>query len=94
MIVRTLKILGWVTGVSLMVLGAGRIFFPLETIPGAGAVTATLVSTDLDLAADIGRDLAAHLDVRRLEVRIVRHREPRHRQPVLSGLDLLLQLER
>ena len=43
-IVRTLKILGWVTGVSLMVLGAGRIFFPLETIPGAGAVTATMDS--------------------------------------------------
>ena len=44
MIVRTLKILGWVTGVSLIALGAGRIFFPLETIPGAGAVTATMDS--------------------------------------------------
>ena len=42
----------------------------------------------------IGDALAAHLNVRRLEVRIVRHREPRHRQPVLSRLDLLLQLER
>ena len=41
----------------------------------------------------VGDALAAHLDVRCLEVRVARHRELRHREPVLCRGDALVQLE-
>ncbi|MCV7191470.1 DUF4345 domain-containing protein [Mycolicibacterium brumae] len=44
MIVKTLKALGWVTGFALIGLGVGRIFFPSETMPGAGEMSATMDS--------------------------------------------------
>lgn len=39
---RTLKVLGWVVGVSLIALGIGRMLFSMATIPGGGAVNATV----------------------------------------------------
>ena len=42
MIIRTLKLLGWVAGISLIALGIGRMLFPMETIPGGGAVNPTI----------------------------------------------------
>ncbi|MBA0047370.1 DUF4345 domain-containing protein [Mycobacterium sp. NPDC050853] len=44
MIIRTLKTLGWIVGLALIALGAGRILFPAATIPGGGAMNATLDS--------------------------------------------------
>lgn len=44
MIIKTLKVGGWVVGVSLISLGIGRILFCVATIPGGGAVNATLDS--------------------------------------------------
>jgi hypothetical protein len=42
--VKTLKILGWIAGISLIVLGVGRIVAPVATIPGGGTLNATLDS--------------------------------------------------
>lgn len=42
MIIRILKLLGWVVGVALIALGAGRILFSVATIPGGGAVNPTV----------------------------------------------------
>lgn len=42
MIIRILKVLGWVVGVSLVALGVGRMLFAMVTIPGGGAVNATV----------------------------------------------------
>jgi hypothetical protein len=41
-IIRTLKVLGWVVGVSLIALGIGRMVFSMATIPGGGAVNETV----------------------------------------------------
>jgi len=42
MIIRTLKLLGWFAGIALIALGIGRMLFPMETIPGGGAVSPTI----------------------------------------------------
>jgi hypothetical protein len=42
MIIRTLKLLGWFAGIALIALGIGRMLFPMETIPGGGAVNPTV----------------------------------------------------
>jgi len=42
--VKTLKILGWIAGISLIALGVGRILDPVATIPGGVALNATLDS--------------------------------------------------
>lgn len=45
MVIRSLKILGWIVGLALIALGAGRIALPVETIPGStGRLTASLDS--------------------------------------------------
>jgi hypothetical protein len=41
-IIRTLKVLGWVAGISLIALGIGRMLFSVATIPGGGAVNPTI----------------------------------------------------
>jgi hypothetical protein len=41
-IFRTLKVLGWVVGIALIALGAGRMLFSMVTIPGGGAVNPTV----------------------------------------------------
>ncbi|MHC9290840.1 DUF4345 domain-containing protein [Mycobacterium sp. LTG2003] len=42
MTIRILKALGWVVGVVLVMIGVGRMVFPIETIPGGGAVNASV----------------------------------------------------
>ncbi|WP_396913774.1 DUF4345 domain-containing protein [Mycolicibacterium sp.] len=44
MIIRTLRVLGWIVGSCLVGLGVGRILFPVATIPGATAMNATVDS--------------------------------------------------
>lgn len=41
-IFRILKVLGWVAGITLIALGVGRVLFSMATIPGGGAVNATV----------------------------------------------------
>ena len=41
-IIRTLKVLGWVVGIALIALGVGRMLFSMATIPGGGAVNPTV----------------------------------------------------
>lgn len=41
---RTLKALGWVVGLSLLALGVARMLLPIDTIPGSGSLNATLDS--------------------------------------------------
>jgi hypothetical protein len=41
-IVRTLKLLGWIAGITLIALGVGRMLFSMATIPGGGAVNPTV----------------------------------------------------
>lgn len=42
--VKILKLLGWVVGIVLIALGLGRVVFSTDTIPGSGAVNASLDS--------------------------------------------------
>jgi hypothetical protein len=42
--IKTLKVLGWVVGIGLIVIGVGRVVFPAATIPGSGILNATLDS--------------------------------------------------
>lgn len=42
MIIKILRTLGAVTGIALIALGAGRILFPIDTIPGGHAVNPSL----------------------------------------------------
>jgi Domain of unknown function (DUF4345) len=44
MIIKALKVGGWLVGASLISLGVGRMLFCMTTIPGGGAVNATLDS--------------------------------------------------
>ena len=44
MVIKTLKALGWVVGLSLLVLGIARMVWPLDTIPGSGTLNPTLDS--------------------------------------------------
>lgn len=42
MTVKTLKVLGWVVGISLIALGVGRLFLPMTTMPGSGLMNPTV----------------------------------------------------
>lgn len=41
MVAKTLNVLGWIVGLSLLVLGVARMALPIDTIPGSGALNAT-----------------------------------------------------
>lgn len=41
-VIKILKLLGWVVGVALIALGVGRLLFSMATIPGGGAVNPTV----------------------------------------------------
>jgi hypothetical protein len=42
LIFRILKVFGWIAGITLIVLGIGRVLFSMATIPGGGAVNPTV----------------------------------------------------
>ncbi|MGH3633288.1 DUF4345 family protein [Mycobacterium sp.] len=44
MLIKTLKLLGWIAGIVLIVLGIGRILLPTVTVPGGDAVNPTVDS--------------------------------------------------
>jgi cytochrome c biogenesis protein CcdA len=42
--IKTLKVLGWIAGITLIVLGVGRVLSPTVTIPGGSVVNPTVDS--------------------------------------------------
>jgi hypothetical protein len=43
-IIKTLRLLGWIAGITLITLGVSRMLFSMTAVPGGGAVNATVDS--------------------------------------------------